>query len=558
MSNNEEQQNSETISKEYPKSSDYQFFFKPLQTHPERELIKKIIFEYNQNPNIFDSWSGIIVLGDGPKGLRYDESQKIIPYSYVGPSNLFPLYDKTRRRRSSQKSNQHFSTINNTSRNIRGQNFLSNFNSNYNFNNSNNINISRISTEKVLTPNKRYGTQRSNKNLFRGSTLAKLKGGINNSSTRYTNRVSMKETENPVMTSIDDKHLQEHFDRIKNRIKNKNVFSEEKRSIKSINNHLYESEHLTDNNKDNNNIEKDNNELDKDNKLFPTIIDDRLKFQEKVIERFKKNNLLEKKIFRFLGKRSHKNLGSDLLPKRSEDFVNLRQTQKKVLTRYIEKEDEDENNYNFNTNLWMTKLRNPEENGKYEKIGTRNIGTNSIPRYVNFNLNRKKEYFFKHNRHNINNTENIKCENNNYNKTNNHSFNQFISSKSPKLEQEKSQVNNHITLMKSLEITGKDLLDTERKREIGYKGTKFLYKLNQLDIIKHKEEKEKKIKIANSNKEKLKYSSLCNNNENPDELFKEKIFVETYEDELEKEKRTIDFRKKYYQILKKNKTVENE
>ena len=329
---------------------------KQLKEHPSREKIKPMLqkFKKSQDLDYFKTDSNII-LNHRPQGPKYDKNNNIIPYSFVGPSNLYSE-SKTKRNYSNNKfirrdSNSSIS-------------FLSRF--------------SRSASKKMV-------------------------------------RKSEREEKTPNLHLLNNNSLTNVLKEIKNRIKknrlnktadSKNIFSK-----------------------------------------VPKFIRKNITNQENILTKHKLFNKERERFLKTLLKKTHKNKKKDLLISNSNDYIIKNQTNlNKDKTENIDKK--------YNSNLWTITLRNPENNGEYERIGYQNVGSITEPRYTLFNMNKVTEY----------------------------SIPSGYKEKNYKYQNFKNLINAG-----NLEIKGKNLLDFEAMKELGFKGKKIYYKPNEYDYLKYKE-----------------------------------------------------------------------
>ncbi len=221
--------------------------------------------------------------------------------------------------------------------------------------------------------------------------------------------------------------------------------------------------------------------------------------QEKLFRKIMKEKKIKKIMQEKIKKKCNKERLSDLLINKSKNFDKKNQE-----LSIINKNLTDENRYR--ENLWNITLRNGPCNGKYEKIGYLNIGSNDHPMYTFFNINQNIEYY-----------NNPGYERNKTEERKNHKLfstlneNNYFSKVRQNL-----QVLNAIN---SLEIKGKNLLDVEDKRESEIKGKKIIYNKQDLDCLLFRS-KDKTRNDKELNDKEIK-STL-------DEIYEEKTFAKNY------------------------------
>ena len=215
----------------------------------------------------------------------------------------------------------------------------------------------------------------------------------------------------------------------------------------------------------------------------------------KIIKEKKIKNMMQEKI----KKKCNKEKISDLLINKSNNFDKKNQE-----LSIINKNLTEENRYR--ENLWNITLRNGPSNGKYEKVGYLNIGSNYHPMYTFFNLNQNIEYYnnprYKRSKTEEKKNHKLFCrlnENNYFTKI-----------------RQNLQVLNSIG---TLEINGKNLLDVEDKRESEIKGKKIIYNKQDLDCLLFRS------KDKNKNEKELNDKELKST---LDEIYEEKTFAKNY------------------------------
>ena len=185
--------------------------------------------------------------------------------------------------------------------------------------------------------------------------------------------------------------------------------------------------------------------------------------QENIFMKSLKNQQLEKNLQEKIKNKCKKNNINELLINKSKNFDKKYQNY-----TIIEKNISEENRYR--DNLWNITLRNLPIQGKYETIGYLNVGNNFQPKYTFFNLNKTIEYFNnpRHQRNKSEEKKNSKL----FSSLNEDNYNVKI----------KSNL-NFLNNLKTLELTGRNLLDVEDKRESEIKGKKIIYKKHDLDKV---------------------------------------------------------------------------
>ena len=221
-------------------------------------------------------------------------------------------------------------------------------------------------------------------------------------------------------------------------------------------------------------IKNSKSDLIEEKNNYPYILKNSLKVQEIVLKDNKKNMNLSKKLENVLCNKSHKKNSYELLINKSSIF-NYQLQEKNYKYKNLD-------NYNkYKEALWKITLRNNEKNGKFDELGYKNIGTDIKPSFSYFNLNKIQEFAISNNN----------CE---------------------KYGRNKGGITNYLKTLSGMEIRGKNLLDIEMNREIGFKGKKILYKNEDLDLLLFKIKKN--VPII----------------QNKAEFFKDKCFFEKYEE----------------------------
>ena len=370
-----------------PKTKKYSII-RSLKKYHEKEKIIPIITDFlnktSTSENFFKTERQII-FGKTPRGPKFYKNSEIIPYSIVGPTNLYSLSKKFYKR--SFTSNKIMTSVNSS-------------------------NTGRRSRSRTNPSN----NQKQNQKQQQQQTII------------------------PIVSYdlIDENSLKSVYTDIKKRIKNSRT-TIKKRKLK-----------------------------------YPEFLEKSLKFQELVLNDNKKNISLSKKLQKILCNKSHKKGNYELLINKSNIF-NFQLQEK----NYKDKNLDDCSKYK--DSLWRITLRNDEKNGKYDELGYRNIGTDLRPRFSYFNLDKIHEFA-------ISNKNNEKIGRN------------------------KGGIKKYLNTISKMKIEGKNLLDVEMKREIGFKGKKILYKGDDLDLLLYKIKN--KIPVI----------------QNRADYFKDKCFFKRYED----------------------------
>jgi hypothetical protein len=199
-------------------------------------------------------------------------------------------------------------------------------------------------------------------------------------------------------------------------------------------------------------------------KKIPFPIKNSLMQQENVFKTELKNKNINKKLNHKLLLKSLKN-ENDLLINRIRDF-QIKTQEKIIMNKNLT------NDLKYRDNYWNITLRNPLINGKYEKAGYLNIGTDIDPKFTTFNINKNLEFI-----------KNPKSENKNYYTiTDVNELNHRVNTK---------QELNHLNSLKSLEINGKNLLNFEIERESKTRGKIILYNKKNVEYLYLKEKERK-------------------------------------------------------------------
>ena len=193
---------------------------------------------------------------------------------------------------------------------------------------------------------------------------------------------------------------------------------------------------------------------------FPKFIKKNIINQENILSKFSDFKKQREKVQKKLLKRTLKENNQELLINKSNDYIVKNQ-----VNLYKDKNEDIDKKYG--DNLWSITLRNPSKNGEYEHIGFQNVGSITEPKYTSFNLSRTAE---------------------------------FCSTPECKSKIKIKNLNNLV--LSNLEIKGKNLLDFETNKEIGFKGKKVYYKPNEIDCLLFKEKN--KVNIL-TDEDKKKY-----------------------------------------------------
>ena len=373
-----------------------------LKDYKDHDKITNLLQEFNQkqNSDYFLTQNNIKIGKLNPiKNKYYDKNNNLIPYSYVGPSSLFP---------NSPKRSTLFK-----------QNSIMKYRCN------------SLSSSKIMEKTKYKDSLNINQNHI-----------------------------------IDNKSLKNYYNDIRKRI------SEEKTKNEGNKKFLLEIPFYA----------------------RKSLIDQEKTFR-KILKENRIKNIMEEKIKRKCNKKSI----DDLLINKSKNF-----DKKNEELSIIDKNITIDNKYR--DNLWNITLRNTAVNGRYEKDGYLNVGNKDHPMFTIFKINKNIEYFTnpRHERNktseNINNKLYLTLNENNYN----------------------LKIKNNLNVLntiKNLEINGKNLLDTEDKRESEIKGKKILYNKHDLDYLffkqKDKGKNDKEINDINA-------KSIL------DKIYEEKTYVKNY------------------------------
>ena len=310
-----------------------------------------------------------------------------------------------------------------------------------------------------------YQNNLKKSNTLRSNSLLKYKSNVSISSGKIKNKDLNSINKNII---IDNKYLKNYYNDIRKRI------SEEKQK------------------------KEDNYKLLLD---VPYGVRKSLINQENIFMKSMKNQQIEKNLQLKIKNKCKKNNINELLINKSKNFDKKYQNY-----TIIEKNISEDNRYR--DNLWYITLRNLPIHGKYEKIGYLNVGNNFQPMYTFFNINKTIEYFNnpQHQRNKIEEKKSNKL----YLSLNEDNYNLKI----------KSNL-NFLNNIKTLELTGKNLLDVEDKRESEIKGKKIIYKKKDLDKMLYKK------RIVEND-----INNIDGNHRFPktniDKIYEEKIFVRNY------------------------------
>ena len=382
---------------------------KNLKDHKEKDKITKILTEYNkkQKEDYFFKQKNIFVGKINLRKTFFDKNNKLIPYSFVGPSIQFSQTSKSKQ-----------------------NNKQKNFNS---------LSTSRIEKQK------------NTKDLINGNNTQ----------------------------IIDNIILKSYFDEIRKKITTE---SEKKRDrIKLFN-------------------------------KVPSPVKKSLIYQENI---FRKNNQ-QKKIVKLIEERLKKktkrhNL-SDLLMNRSKNYDSKNQ-ENTIMEKCIT------NGNKFKNNMWTITLRNPRINGKYEEVGYLNIRDKYDPLFTLFNINRNISFF---NKPILTPNKRIKM----HKKDNGRKINEYSNKKIASFNGDIYDVNTKHNLkildsIKNLEVSGKNLLDVEEKRESKILGKKILYNRQEFELMHFKQ----RLKAKNK-----KYKSDKEMHVNINDIYKDKTFAMNYQE----------------------------
>lgn len=374
-------------------------------TGKKKEKIKKIldICLFGENENYF-------YMGDetlkriGKSGPKFDSNSKVIPYSYVGPQDLFQKIKKMVVRPSKLTSmGSSFSGIGPDSKGS----FLN---------------------KKSLVPNQ------------------KLK-------------------DNKGFQSIDSNYMKNYFDKIKTRINDKD--KKESENKKLLNN-------------------------------LPNVIKESLTSQEHRLKNKEKNNKIKRIMLKTLSQKCHKT--KKMLMDNNDDFN--RRVQELII------QDKKEDAYDkYNERTWNMTLRNTKENGLYSRNGYTNLGPSTQPICITFRMTHDQGLFFSPR------------------------MDDDLEDKNKALKTLNSNKNScYLNTLNDLKINGKNLLNVETKREVGFRGKKKLYLPGTIDLNILDREHGPKTVVNNEFREKLFenhiYAKNYKNNKN-NNIFEKRKSVST-------------------------------
>lgn len=240
------------------------------------------------------------------------------------------------------------------------------------------------------------------------------------------------------------------------------------------------------------------------NKLLievPNEIRKSLLEQENIFKKIMKEKRIKKLMQEKIKRKCNKESINELLINKSQGF-NKKYQEISIIDK------NETNDYKYRGNLWNITLRNYPVNGKYEKIGYLNVGNKYQPMYTMFNLNKKIEYFnnpgYKQNKSERVNKRNLKL----YSLLNPNNY-------SLKIKNNLKVLNS----IKNLEVSGKNLLDIEDKRESEIKGKKIIYNKQDLDsLLLKSKERNKSEKELNEKEIRLTL----------DDIYEEKTFAKNF------------------------------
>lgn len=239
-------------------------------------------------------------------------------------------------------------------------------------------------------------------------------------------------------------------------------------------------------------------------KKIPFPIRKSLINQENVFKTELKNKNIDNKVNHKLLIKSFKN-ENDLLINRIKDF-QIKTQEKIIMNKNLT------NDLKFRDNYWNITLRNPLINGKYEKAGYLNIGTDIDPKFTTFNINRNLEFI-----------KNPKSENKNYYTiTDANELNHRVNTK---------QELNHLNSLKSIEIKGKNLLNFEIERESKLRGKIILYNKKNVEYL-YLKEKEYNGDKRKENMREIDDSRVFGNNYNKRDFYKNQNINSRYKSSL--------------------------
>lgn len=263
---------------------------------------------------------------------------------------------------------------------------------------------------------------------------------------------------NKIYKLIDDKSLQTMYGKIKDRI--------DKNNKKTISNSVQRR--------------KRGYSIFYKNKNSSNSLKNYLHFQEEVLTNQMLIDKTRNDVQIFLSNKIHRNKENLLMNTADDIFMKMLKIKQKEKNMTISDK--------FRENSWNVTLRNEAKNENFDNVGFENIGNKYDPMYTLFSLKSEPEFFNK----------------------------PFHSKLRIKTKQFINKENNGKNL--DLEVKGKNLLEVEAKREIGFKGKKLLYKDGEADLLFYKKQNHLSTIPAEVKKS----------------IFSEKVFVKDYGKELEK------------------------
>ena len=380
-------------------------FLRSLNSYKNKENIKKILkdFYFQEGLDYFNiNKKNKIIIGKTPHGPKFDKNSNIIPYSFVGPNNLFSTGKKCISQRAVQKSSK---------------------------------TIKMVSQENVSSK------------YLKHSALSDLK---------------KQQTPNHNYKIIDENTLKRYYGNIKKRIDKKN-----------------------------------NSEIQ-----VPKFIKECLSSQQVFLKKIDDYKKQEDKFKTKLSKKCHKSL-KELLLIKSNDFQYKTQDLLTPIKKKIVKTENNKDDFLQKANLWNLSLRNPlSKKGKYDFLGYQNSGPKIYSLYSTFNLNKAKNFF--HNHQHCLSLENIK-----------------------KLSDDQKRTTKYLNNINSIKLSGKNLLETEMEREIGFNGKKILFMPNEIDTYLYKEKFKKDINNVEAKKEYFGQKTFAENY-NATDFYDNKIYSPKY------------------------------
>ena len=363
---------------------------KSLNNYENKENVRKILrnFFFQEGKDYFNvNNKNKIIIGKSSHGPKYDKNSNLIPYSFVGPKNLFPSVKKSFSQRAILKSSK----------------------------------ISKNNTQENISP-------KYQKHSITGDKKQQI-------------------TSHNYYKIIDENLLQKFYENIKKRVNNEN-----------------------------------NNKTD-----VPKLIKECLSAQQLFLKKIDDNKKQEDLFQNKLCKKCHKSK-QDLLLIKSNDFQYKNQEE---LTPIRSKKNSNKSSkYDFlqKANLWNNTLRNPiSKKGNYKFLGYQKSGSKIFSLFSTFNLKKSKNYFNNH-KHCLS-LENIK-----------------------KFSVNQKRTTKYLNGINSIKVNGKNLLEIELEKEIGFNGKKILFTPNDIDMFLYKE----------------RYKKDINNLEVKKECFGQKTFAENF------------------------------